>query len=127
MGQNNYGYEKTFQKVLLCGRLHNDPKLKFTHDGVAVCNFGLVIKQKNKRDSNFIPCVVWGDRAKALVNHMKKGALLLCDGEFKSFYDKKSNRKFELKFDLNGQTFIFLDYVSNNDELSELPDAIGDV
>jgi len=51
-------------RVVLIGRLTKDPELRYTPNGVAVCNFTLASDRNFKnsqgeRDTDFINCVVY--------------------------------------------------------------------
>ncbi|HDU1232573.1 TPA: single-stranded DNA-binding protein [Listeria monocytogenes] len=72
-------------RVVLVGRLANDPDLKYTPSGVAVATFRLAVNrpftnQDGEREADFINCVVWRKPAENVANFLKKGSLTGVDG-----------------------------------------------
>lgn len=120
------GYNKTFQQNMICGRLSKDPQIKFLGDGKAICNFALIVNEKNS-SSNYIPCVAWESKAKNIADNLKKGDLILCEGIIKSskYEDAEKRPQFSLQFELTAQgQLLFLEYnrTKNDDQISELPE-----
>ena len=68
--------------VVLIGRLVRDPELKYTPNGVAVCNFTLAVDRAFSKDkeADFIPIVVWGKIGEACGNNLGKGRLVAVEG-----------------------------------------------
>lgn len=83
-----------YQKFIAIGRTTSNFRLKYISDGTAVANFDLAINKLNK-DAIFIPCVVWGDRAKDYTNRIGKGSLIFIEGEWKpyEYHSKESDTK----------------------------------
>ena len=72
-------------KTILIGRLTDDPELRYTANGTAVCNFTLAVQRpfKNREgeyDADFIDIVVWRKQAETCANHLGKGRLVAVDG-----------------------------------------------
>jgi single-strand DNA-binding protein len=72
-------------RVVLVGRLTKDPELKYTPNGVAVCNFTLAVNRPFKNangdnEADFIPCQVWRKPAENTANFLSKGSLAGVDG-----------------------------------------------
>lgn len=65
--------------VTLVGRLTKDPEIRYTPNGVAVCNFTLAVNRPFKKDgeteADFINVVVWRKPAESAANYLKKGSL----------------------------------------------------
>lgn len=91
-----------YQNCVFVGRTTKNADLFFTASGTAVCNFNLAINRINSTQADFIPCVLWGDKAKAFVNSIGKGTLILIDGEFRTTQYENENKKkqSELKFEV---------------------------
>jgi single-strand DNA-binding protein len=87
-------------RVVLVGRLTKDPDLRYTPNGVAVCNFTLAVNRPFKNDgeqqADFINCVCWRKPAENLANYMSKGSLVGVDGrvQTRSFDNSDGNRVF---------------------------------
>lgn len=73
-----------FQNYYAKGRTTNDLRLTFLPDGKAVANFTLAVNRKNSTNTDFIPCVLWGDDAKKYTDIVGKGSLIFIEGEMRS-------------------------------------------
>lgn len=71
-------------RVVLIGRLANDPELKYTPSGIAVANFTLAVNRvpnaQGEREADFVPIVVWRQSAEFAANYLTKGRLVAVDG-----------------------------------------------
>lgn len=68
-------------RVILIGRLAQDPELKYTTQGTAVCNFTLAVGRKFNRDqTDFIDIVVWRGLAENCATYLGKGRLAAVEG-----------------------------------------------
>jgi len=72
-------------KVILVGRLCNDPELKYTPSGVAVANFRVAVDRpfansQGEREADFIDTVTWRQNAEFSANYLSKGRLVLVEG-----------------------------------------------
>jgi len=77
--------ENIMNNVSLVGRLTKEPELKYTQNGVAVCNFTLAINRpfKNangKNEADFIMVQVWRKSAENAANFLKKGSQAAVNG-----------------------------------------------
>jgi single-strand DNA-binding protein len=72
----------SFNRVILAGNMTRDPELRFTNDGVPVCNFGLA--QNNVRGNtdhvNFFDVSAWRELGETVANYKKKGDPILVEG-----------------------------------------------
>lgn len=71
-------------RVILIGRLANDPELKYTPSGIAVANFTLAVNRapnaQGEREADFVPIVVWRQSAEFAANYLTKGRMVAVDG-----------------------------------------------
>lgn len=72
-------------RVLLVGRMCNDPELKYTPSGVAVANFRVAVDRpftnaQGEREADFIDTVAWRQNAEFAANYLSKGRLVCIDG-----------------------------------------------
>jgi len=71
-------------RIVLIGRLANDPELKYTPSGIAVANFVLAVNRvpnsQGEREADFIPIVVWRQSAEFAANYLTKGRMVAVDG-----------------------------------------------
>ena len=65
-------------KVFLIGNLTRDPELSTTGSGVSFCKFTLAISRSysrdGKRETDFLPVVVWRAQAENCARYLKKGS-----------------------------------------------------
>jgi len=71
--------------VALIGRLTRDPELRYTPNGVAVCQFSIAVdrefkNQQGEREADFVPIVTWQKLAEICGNNLKKGRLVAVEG-----------------------------------------------
>lgn len=87
-------------KVILIGRMANDPELKYTPSGVAVSTFRVAVNRpytnaQGERDADFIDVVAWRQTAEFAANYLGKGRLVAVEGrlQVRSFDDKQGVRR----------------------------------
>lgn len=85
-------------KVVLVGRLTKDPELRYTDNGKSVCKFNLAVNRVSPgtNQADFISCVAWGTNAENLNKYMRKGSLILVEGNIKtgSYQDNNGNKHY---------------------------------
>lgn len=72
-------------RVILIGRLTQDPELRYTNSGTAVASFRLAVdrmrtNQAGERETDFINIVVWQKQAELCAQYLHKGRLAAVDG-----------------------------------------------
>ncbi len=83
-------------KVIEKGRLTNDPELKQTPNGVAVCSFRIAVKRPHVSETvDFFDCVAWRNLAEFISNNFHKGKEILIEGHLESrrYQDKNGNNR----------------------------------
>ena len=90
-------------KVLLIGRLGNNPEIRFTNTGTAVANFNLATSefwndktgQKQER-TEWHRVVVWGKLAETCEKYLAKGRQCFVEGRLqtRSWDDKDGNKRY---------------------------------
>ncbi|EDO1352700.1 TPA: single-stranded DNA-binding protein [Listeria monocytogenes] len=108
-------------RVVLVGRLANDPDLKYTPSGVAVATFRLAVNrpftnQDGEREADFINCVVWRKPAENAANFLKKGSMAGVDGrvQTRNYEDNDGKRVFVTE--VVAESVQFLEPKNNNAE-----------
>ena len=76
-------------RVILTGRLTNNPELKYTTAGNAVATFNLAVNrqfknQNGEREADFIRCIIWRKSAENLTNFTHKGSLIGVEGRIQT-------------------------------------------
>lgn len=91
-------------RVILIGRLTKKAELKSTPNGKSVCNFTLAV-QRDKDNTDFIPCVMWGKTAEVLAQYTDKGSLVGVDGRLQvRSYDSNGEKKYATEVICEGLT-----------------------
>ncbi len=86
-------------RVILIGRLTKDPELRYTPQGVAVAQFTLAVDRgfssnREEREADFIPIVVWRQLAETCANYLRKGRLAAVEGRIQvRNYDNNEGRR----------------------------------
>jgi single-strand DNA-binding protein len=77
----------SFNSVILCGHLTRDPELRYTPQGVPVCDFGLAVNRKYTRKSGekveevaFVDVTAWSRQAEIAGEYLSKGRAVLVAG-----------------------------------------------
>ena len=92
----------SINKVILEGRLGQDPELKYTPSGMAVCNFSIATSESWKDKSGvkqekteWHRIVVWGKLAELCGQYLAKGKQALIEGSLqtRSWDDKSTGKK----------------------------------
>lgn len=103
-------------KVILLGRLGQDPELKYTPNGAGVCNFSLATSeswtdknsgQKQER-TEWHRIVVWGKLAELCNQYLAKGRQAFVEGRLqtRSWEDKDGNKRYTTEINANTVQFI---------------------
>jgi len=104
-------------KVMLIGHIQpNDPELRYTQNGQAVCTFKLVTDESYKdRDGNLVErsewhnIVVWGKAGEIISQYMRKGRQIYIEGRIQTrkYEDKEGQTRYITE--INASDFAFLD------------------
>ena len=83
-------------KIILSGRLCNDPELRQTQSGIASCRFTIACDRKfadkntGERQADFINCIAWRQTAEFVSRYFNKGKMIVVEGSLRtgSYTDK---------------------------------------
>ena len=100
----------SFNKVIVAGNLTRDPELRFTNDGIPVCEFGIAQnKVRGDREHvNFFDVTAWRELGETVANYKKKGAPVLVEGELKYRSWEAEDGSKRSKVDITAQNIQFL-------------------
>lgn len=73
----------SLNKTFLAGNMTRDPELRFTQDGVPVCNFGIAVNRVRSKDRDacdYFNVVAWRELGETIANYKKKGDPILVEG-----------------------------------------------
>jgi len=91
---------KDLNKVMLIGRLGQDPELKYTQSGVAVVNFSVATGMKWKdqegnwqEKTEWHNITAWRGLAETCANYLKKGSRVYLEGRLETDSWEDENKK----------------------------------
>ena len=120
-------------RIVLIGRLTKDVELRYTPNGVAVCNFTLAVDRafakEGQQQVDFITCQVWQKQAESCAKYLSKGKMAAVDGRLNiDNYEKDGEKKWITKVVAENVRFLSPkgegqdDFISG--EIDEDPDAL---
>lgn len=102
-------------KVLLLGRLGQDPELKFTPSGQPVCNFSVATSEswtdkngQKQEKTEWSRIVVWGKLAELCNQYLAKGRQVFIEGKLatRSWEDQQGQKKYATEIVASTVQFI---------------------
>jgi single-strand DNA-binding protein len=86
-------------RIVLIGRLTQDPELRYTASGTGVCTFTLAVdrqrpNQMGERETDFINIVVWQKLGELCAQYLRKGRLAAVEGrlQVRTYENKEGQR-----------------------------------
>lgn len=103
-------------RIILSGRLTKDPELRYTPNGIAVCNFTLATDRpftnaQGKRETDFHTIIVWRQQAETVANYLRKGQEATVDGRLQ-------NRSYQNN---EGRNVTVTEIIAENVKFGQLP------
>ncbi len=93
-------------RVILMGRITNDLEIRQSQNGTSVLRFGVAVdrsyaKQGEERQTDFINCVAFNQRAEFISKYFRKGSMIAIEGSIRtgSYQDQNGNKR--TTFDVN--------------------------
>lgn len=113
----------SFNQVNLMGNLTRDPELRYTPQGVAVCDLALAVNRKfTKKDGEkvdevaFVDITCWNKLAEIAAEFLKKGRPLLVSGRLaQDRWEEEGTGKKRSKLRVVAETLQFLGSGSKDD------------
>lgn len=104
----------TLNRLTIIGNVGQDPELKYTQAGSALLNFSVAVTEKwkdksgeRKERTEWFRCTVWGKRAEALANIIRKGMQLCVEGRMQSQEWEKDGAK-RTSWTVNADNIVLL-------------------
>lgn len=111
-----------YQKLLIVGNLGQDPEMRYTPSGRAVCNFSVATNRRwtgndgqQQEETVWFRVSVWGNQAETCNQYLSKGRQVLCEGRLT--VDRESggprvwqdqNGNWRASYEMNAFTVKFL-------------------
>lgn len=75
-------------KVIMMGRLCDDPEFRQTQSQIPVCRFRIAINRPKTKDgqdkADFINCVAWRSSAEFVSRYFSKGSMIVVEGQMRN-------------------------------------------
>jgi len=111
-------------RIVLVGRLAQEPELRYTQTGIAVGRFTIAVNrpflnQQGEREADFIDIVVWRNQAENCANYLSKGRLVGVDGrlQIRSYETAEGQRR--RVTEVVADRVEFLDRARDTEQVSE--------
>ncbi len=109
-------------KVILVGRLAQDPEVRYTQSGKAVASFSIAVNRFSgggQKEADFIPIVAWEKLAETCGNNLTKGQRVLVEGRLQiRSYETNDGQKRRVA-EVIAQTIEFLERKPQSNEDKE--------
>lgn len=97
-------------KVILMGRITHDLEIRQTQSGTAVLRFMVAVDRYSKseeKQTDFITCVAWGQRAEFIGKYFGKGRMIALEGNIKtgSYEDKNGTKHYTTDINVDNVSF----------------------
>ena len=94
-----------FNKVILGGRITQNPELKQTQSGIMVLSFSIAVNRRpsrnedgtsNQPQADFINCVAWRQTAEFISRYFRKGSSICIVGQIqtRNYTDQQGNKRY---------------------------------
>jgi len=102
-------------KVLIAGNLTQEPEIRYTPKGSAVCTLDIALNSTYKKKDGtlkenvvYVQVVVWGKLAETIKLNLSKGSPLMVDGRlYTEFWKDKNGKEYsKLKIVANNLNFL---------------------
>lgn len=90
----------SINSVCISGNMTRDPEVRTTQSGTPVMNFGIAVNDRRKNPNgewedyaNFVECVMFGNRAQNVSQHLSKGSHVYLAGKLRYSQWEKDGQK----------------------------------
>ena len=111
-------------KVILLGRLVNEPELRYTTNNTACCKFRIAVNKPGKQaegqpTADFFQITAWRQTAEFVGKYFTKGQQVLVEGYLRnnSYTDKDGNKRYS--DDIHAEQVYFADSKKSNDNSND--------
>jgi single-strand DNA-binding protein len=105
----------SFNKITIVGYLGRDPELRFTQQGMAVCNMSVATTEKRKNARGVVEehtiwfrVTAWGRQAETAAEYLVKGRQVYVDGRLRleQYTDREGNLRISPEVNANDIHFL---------------------
>lgn len=115
-------------KVILGGRLTEDPTLSTTPSGISVASFTVAVKRKSKdNETDFIRCTAWRQTADFVCRYFMKASSICLIGTLqnKNWTDQQGVKRYSYEVTVEEVTFVDSKNESRTEARVEMNEAVN--
>jgi len=113
-----------YQQITIIGNVGRDPDLRFTPQGIAVCDFSVAVNKRVGGQNNTEPrdettwfrVTCWRQLAETVAKYVKKGKQIMIVGEVSASAYTDKNQQPAATLEITAQTVKFLGSRDENEE-----------
>lgn len=103
-----------YQRVIICGRLGQDPEVRKTVGGDSVCSMSVATSEtwkdkdgKQQERTEWHRCTIWGAKGDAAAKYLKKGQEVLIEGKLQTqTWEDNGVKRQATKINVDKWTFV---------------------
>jgi len=121
-------------KVMLIGRLTEDPELKFVSSGTARATFRLATNRfykdasgEKQEEATFVPIVCWAGLAENVAKYQKKGKQIYVEGRLRLYHIDGDDGVRKYYTEVVAEKVEFLDKFDETSDNSSARPVVGNV
>jgi single-strand DNA-binding protein len=120
-------------KTIILGRITQDLELKQTPNGVSVLSFTVAVDRNytkgEEKQSDFISCVAWKERAEFISRYFGKGRMIALEGQLRTrtYEDKNGVKHYVTEVFVDNASFTGEKKAENQASMIGNPDDYEDV
>jgi single-strand DNA-binding protein len=130
-------------QIILCGRLCNDPDVRYGTNSNAIAKFSIAVDRRFKRDgqptADFFNCVAFGKTGEFIEKYFHKGSKILLSGEMQNnnYKNKEGQMVYGFQVAVNNVEFAESKSQQNNvqqakpqqadDSFMQIPDGVDEL
>jgi single-strand DNA-binding protein len=130
-------------QIILCGRLCNDPDVRYGTNSNAIAKFSIAVDRRFKRDgqptADFFNCVAFGKTGEFVEKYFHKGSKILLSGEMQNnnYKNKEGQMVYGFQVAVNNVEFAESKSQQNNvqqakpqqadDSFMQIPDGVDEL
>lgn len=95
-------------KAQIIGNLGQDPELRYTGSGTAVCNLSVATNDPRRDEAEWHSVTAWGELGELCNKHLEKGRRVYVEGEMRTRTFEDSNGISRRRTEVHADEVIFL-------------------
>ena len=122
----------SYNRVILMGHLTRDPELRFTAGKKAVCDVGIAVNDRYKKDDewvetcDYIELTLWGRNAEVVNEYLTKGSPIHVEGKLRyESWEKDGQKRSRVKVNVDQLTLLGTKRAEESEQTEEAEPAMA--